>query len=92
MKTSLFVLGLLATATLATTVAAPPARAQTYPWCAYYAVDFGGSNCGFSTYEQCMEDISGIGGFCQKNDWYHPSAEAAPHYNASGRKHRHPQG
>jgi Protein of unknown function (DUF3551) len=55
----------------------PPARAQSnYPWCAYYGQGFSGTNCGFTTFEQCMETVHGIGGFCQKNDWYHPSAAA----------------
>jgi hypothetical protein len=53
------------------------AEAQTYPWCALYSGAMGGSsNCGFSTYQQCMADVSGIGGFCQPNDWYKPPATA----------------
>jgi hypothetical protein len=36
-----------------------------------------------------MATVSGIGGFCEKNDWYHPTAEAAPRY--SPRKRHHPQ-
>ena len=34
-------------------------------------------NCGFSTYQQCMEDVSGIGGFCIQNNTYRPPAGAA---------------
>jgi hypothetical protein len=83
MKAALFVIGLL----LATISVAPRAQAQSnYPWCAYYGSGFSGTNCGFTTFEQCLENVRGIGGFCQQNDWYHPAA-AAPHY--SGRKHRH---
>jgi hypothetical protein len=50
-----------------------PAYAQNYPWCAQYSGrGFGGAmNCGFSTYQQCMEDVSGIGGFCMRNNTYH---------------------
>jgi hypothetical protein len=29
-------------------------------WCSYYVQ--GGTNCGFHSYEQCMANISGIGG------------------------------
>jgi Protein of unknown function (DUF3551) len=47
-----------------------PAQAQNYPWCAYYSSSFGGTNCGFTTYQQCMADVSGIGGFCQQNNTY----------------------
>lgn len=47
-------------------------EAQTYPWCALYTKD--SASCSFVTLEQCMADVSGIGGFCQKNDWYKPTA------------------
>ena len=30
-----------------------------YPWCANYRSP-GGSNCGFSTHEQCMATVNGI--------------------------------
>jgi Protein of unknown function (DUF3551) len=70
MKIWLFVvssiIGLAGTATAA--------QAQNYPWCAYYGSDMGGSsNCGFSTYGQCMAALSGNGGFCNRNTQYLPS-------------------
>ena len=44
-----------------------------YPWCAVYGGRAGGaSNCGFSTWDQCMATVSGIGGFCEPNQFYHP--------------------
>jgi hypothetical protein len=48
-----------------------------YPWCANYGGgdDGGGTNCGFSTYEQCMATISGIGGFCDPNPFYTPPSQ-----------------
>lgn len=42
------------------------AKAQYYPWCAFYSRG-GGSNCGFTTFAQCMATVSGIGGWCQRN-------------------------
>jgi hypothetical protein len=49
------------------------AHAQNYPWCSQYTGSMGGSmNCGFSTYAQCMANVSGIGGFCIRNDTYQP--------------------
>jgi len=54
------------------------AKAQNYPWCALYSSSAGGSNCGFSTYQQCMDDVSGIGGFCQQNNTYVPPAGSRP--------------
>jgi Protein of unknown function (DUF3551) len=53
------------------------AEAQNYPWCSIYTGSMSGSkNCGFSTYQQCMDNVSGIGGFCQPNDTYRPPAGA----------------
>ena len=44
-----------------------------YPWCANYdSRGFGGSNCGFSTWNQCMATVSGVGGFCVPNQFYNP--------------------
>jgi len=68
MKLSLVLLGtLVASAAIGTR-----AEAQNYPWCAYYGggMNGGGTNCGFTTYEQCMATVSGIGGFCDRNTQY----------------------
>jgi hypothetical protein len=57
-----------------------PAEAQNYPWCAYYSGGRhggGGTNCGFTTFQQCLDTVSGIGGFCQRNTQYQPPA--GPH-------------
>ena len=50
------------------------AEAQNYPWCAYYSGgdDGGGTNCGFTTFQQCMDTVRGIGGFCDRNTTYQP--------------------
>jgi hypothetical protein len=49
------------------------AHAQNYPWCSQYTGSMGGAmNCGFSTFEQCQANVSGIGGFCIRNDTYQP--------------------
>ena len=54
-----------------------PATAQTnYPWCSNFADGFGGTNCGFVSYEQCMATVRGSGGYCDKNDTYRPQAGA----------------
>jgi hypothetical protein len=47
---------------------ADPAAADPYRWCAVERT--GGTNCGFTTIEQCRATISGIGGFCQPNSFY----------------------
>lgn len=85
MRVLLFVLGIL----VGTAAIGTRAEAQNYPWCAYYGNDFGGENCGFSTYEQCMATVSGIGGICDRNTQYVPPAGApGPRYVAPGRHYR----
>ncbi len=63
------------------------AHAQNYPWCAYYDMgeEGGGTNCGFVSYQQCMETLSGIGGFCTPNNTYVPSGRSF----APSVRHRH---
>ena len=42
-------------------------------WCAVYGGRSGGaSNCGFLTWQQCVATVSGIGGFCERNQFYNP--------------------
>ena len=81
MRVALFGLGVLA----ATFSLAAAAEAQNYPWCSQFA-DGAGTNCGFSSYEQCMATARGSGGYCEQNNMYKP-AGAAPH--AARGKHRH---
>ena len=79
MKALLFAATLIAAAG----ALASGAHAQNYPWCAVYGGGRGGGgqNCGFSTFEQCMATLSGMGGFCNRNTQYVPPA--GPH-----RRHR----
>jgi hypothetical protein len=54
------------------------AEAQNYPWCAYYSGK-GGTNCGFITFEQCMETARGLGSNCQRNTQYVPPPGPHPY-------------
>jgi hypothetical protein len=85
MKRSILVLAIVA----ATIGISDRAQAQNYPWCAYYSGGEGGgggTNCGFTTRDQCMATVSGIGGFCEPNTQYqpppgpHPSSAAHRRY------------
>ena len=76
MRLLLFVLGIL----IATAAIGTRAEAQNYPWCAYYSGDGGGENCGFVSFEQCMTDVSGIGGFCEPNTQYQPPPGLHPQH------------
>ena len=70
MRTLLFLLAIFAvTAGIGT-----PAQAQNYPWCAQYS-GLGGTNCGFTTFQQCMATLAGMGGFCNANTQYVPPAD-----------------
>jgi Protein of unknown function (DUF3551) len=80
---------LFALATLAAFVTFAPTvgRAETYKWCAVYGERSGGgaSNCGFVTLAQCRATISGIGGFCEENQFY---TGADGRHVKRARKHR----
>ena len=70
MRFFLFTVSIIA----ATAVLNTPTKAQNYPWCAYYSGGRGGggTNCGFISFEQCMETARGLGSFCQRNTQYVP--------------------
>ena len=62
------------------------AEAQNYPWCAYYgSTHDGGTNCGFVTFQQCLDTVSGIGGFCNVNTQYQPPPGPHPPTSAKRR-------
>jgi len=73
MKAPLFLLAILGIGG-----ATAPAGATEYPWCANFH-DGAGSNCGFTSYEQCMLTARGSGGYCAENTFYkQPAATAHP--------------
>lgn len=45
-------------------------HADPYPWCAQYGRGGGATNCGFVSFRQCQATVSGIGGFCVRNQFY----------------------
>jgi len=48
---------------------AQPSAAETYrPWCVQYTRS-DATNCGFTSYEQCMLTARG-NGYCVQNPWY----------------------
>ncbi|HUI15700.1 MAG TPA: DUF3551 domain-containing protein [Xanthobacteraceae bacterium] len=71
MRTMLFGVAMLA-ASAAMAATSTAARAQNYPWCAFYDTGDQAINCGFVSREQCMATVSGIGGFCMPNNTYQP--------------------
>jgi hypothetical protein len=64
------------------------AHADPYRWCAVYGgrTDGTTTNCGFVTYGQCMATISGIGGWCEPNQFYDGRSYDGSEYHP--RRHR----
>ena len=75
MRLLLFILGVFA----AVVCIEKPAAAQNYPWCAYYGPHFGATNCGFATFQQCMDTARGLGSLCQPNTQYQPPPGPHPY-------------
>jgi Protein of unknown function (DUF3551) len=69
----LFVLSVIAAATMPATVA----KAQNYPWCGVYRD--GVMICSFTTFEQCLATVSEAG-FCIQNSTYQPTEGPRPRY------------
>ena len=70
---------------LATLCIGKSAEAQNCPWCAQYgATPSAPTNCGFVTFQQCLDTISGIGGFCVRNNLYQPPP--GPHPSKRARR------
>ena len=82
MRFVLFTLSIVA----ATTALNTPTKAQNYPWCAINSDGLSGAtNCGFTTFEQCMETARGLGSLCQPNTQYVPPP--GPHPNTRQRRY-----
>lgn len=67
-----------------------PAVAQpNYPWCAYYDLGQNGfRSCRFATFQQCLEDVRGVGGNCGPSPY--PSELAPRPSIRTSKRHRHP--
>ena len=80
MRLRVLTLLFIAAALLSASIAASAQSARSYPFCAiYYGIDATGTpSCSFDNREQCMETISGIGGFCIANQYYHGAAVQPP--------------
>jgi len=66
------------------------AIADPYKWCAVYGGgdDSGGTNCYFVTIEQCRAAVSGVGGFCEPNQFYDGRAVMTPEERQPARSRR----
>jgi Protein of unknown function (DUF3551) len=60
---------------------------ESYPWCAIDKMRTGARSCYYTSYEQCMTTMFGIGGFCVQSPYYHPRAAPPPSHAARNRSH-----
>ena len=53
------------------TLAGSPTGAQAGAWCSeeMSGSGDGATNCGYSSWAQCMQSARGSGGFCSRNPW-----------------------
>ena len=63
-----------------------PVSYPVYPWCADYGG--GGTNCYFSTWDQCRQAASGNNGFCYRNPFYGYAGYPADQPGATGKYRR----
>jgi hypothetical protein len=77
MRISAFVV--LTLVTMSALASPPAAAAYNLPWCATY-YDSNVVSCAFTSFEQCMASVSGVGGLCTQNILYPPRPPyAEPH-------------
>ena len=88
MKANCGVLLVLALSSLAA-IDARPAAAEIYrPWCVQYTDKSGATNCGFTSYEQCMMTARGAGATCVQNPWYLQYGSGQKAAESTGRAER----
>ena len=75
MRSKIFTLAVVSVAVIGATASASAQSPYSYPWCSRQAgKDFDTTSCYFTSYQQCMTTISGIGGWCYQNPAYNGSA------------------
>jgi hypothetical protein len=75
MHSKILTLIVVSIALIGATASASAQSAYSYPWCSQLpAAQSDATTCYFTSYQQCMTTISGIGGYCYQSPYYHPSA------------------
>jgi len=70
---------LIAAALLGEMPAASAQSPTSYPWCSRsYKTDGNATSCYFTSYQQCMTTLSGIGGYCFESPYYHAAPANVP--------------
>ena len=70
-------------------------RAQSpysYPWCSVYGGGISGGggamSCYYTSWEQCMATMSGLGGPCIRSPYYDAQSTQVPAHSAAKARHR----
>jgi len=89
MRSKISTLVVISVALIGTAQSASAQSPYSYPWCSRQSTGRSGSatSCYFTSYQQCMTTISGIGGWCYQNPAYHASA-AVPLVKSRRPRHR----
>jgi hypothetical protein len=70
MRTIPFVLMTFVALSLSASLSTTAARAGANgSWCANYGTGHSGTNCSYTSFEQCRASVSGVYGFCQPNPY-----------------------
>ena len=93
MRLPILWLFLIAAVPLGEIQAASAQSPTSYPWCARFR-STGATSCYFTSYQQCMTTLSGIGGYCYRSPYYDAAPITAPPVKqnsrpAHPRRHRH---
>ena len=87
MRSQLFSLVLASAALMGATTLASAQSPYSYPWCSRQVAKEGSTtSCYFTSYQQCMTTISGIGGYCYQSPYYHGPSTALG--QAAVKRHR----
>jgi hypothetical protein len=81
-------LAILAFTTVMTILPHAANAAPYWPWCSQYFNRGTSHACAFSTWQQCMDTVQGIGGYCYANPYPPPqaarSAKSSHHHAVRG--------
>jgi hypothetical protein len=68
--------------------------AYSYPWCSVYGGGISGGggamSCYYTSWEQCMATMSGLGGPCVASPYYRAQATQLPAHSVTKPRHRRP--
>ncbi len=93
MRTPIIASLAIAAALMGGTQAGKAQSPYSYPWCAVYydgtGLGGGARSCYYTSWQQCMATLSGIGGYCVESPYYHAQPTQPHHPVVKPRQRRH---